>query len=82
MVVTGTVLLKDAKQILLYGQRIRIKHFVISGANAGYDDDITLTESGTNVWATGLTFPIKSEFGSTEANLMEQGKLISNNKNL
>lgn len=47
--------------------------------SGSYDDDITQTITGSNV-VSGLLFPVKSVQGSTEALLLEQGKIQTNDK--
>lgn len=54
-----------------YGQVMRIRYFNVSGADAGYDDDVTLTKSGTDLYISGAHFPLKS----SEAYLKEQGRI-------
>lgn len=65
-----------------YGQPIRIKYYTNSYAGAGswFDDDTTLSQSGTDYWTSGLVQPIRTKFGSTEARLVEQGKLLTEDK--
>lgn len=63
-------------QFLTYGHPIRVKYYLISGGSASYDDDITLTQSGTDLWDSGITQPIHSARGTFTALLLEQGKLL------
>jgi hypothetical protein len=46
-----------------------------------YDDDITQTITGS-VTISGLVFPITTKFGSREALLLEQGKVLTTDKTL
>ena len=47
-----------------------------------YDEATGLTQSGTDLWTSGVVFPIRGKEGSTEAVLLEQGKLIDSDKKL
>ncbi|MCK5625126.1 hypothetical protein KAI04_04770 [Candidatus Pacearchaeota archaeon] len=44
-----------------------------------YDDERIQTQTGSNV-VSGLVFPIKSSQGSSEALLLQEGKLLTNDK--
>lgn len=72
----------EINQVLGHGKIIRIKHYTISGAVAGYDDDVVLSQSGTDVYTSGLVFPLRGREGSSEAVLLQQGKLFSNDQSL
>ena len=50
-------------------------------ASGSYDDDTTQTLIGSNV-ISGLVFPIKGSYGSSEALLLSEGKLLTNDKML
>ncbi len=83
MTVTADELQKEVKEILNYGEPIRFKYYNISyGAGSYYDDDVTLTQSGTNAWASGLVQPIDQSRGSTDAILLEQGKILMNDSKI
>lgn len=60
--------------ITSYGQIIRVKYYNESGAVANYDDDVVLTLSGTT-WTSGLVQQIDQNRGSTDALLVQQGRL-------
>ena len=53
--------------------------FVDDGAGDDYDDVVTIASTGS-VQTSGVIFPIMSEQGSTEALLIEQGKLLTEDK--
>ena len=68
------------------------RRFIFQGANSvqvslinytfnssDYDDVLTQTLTGSVV-TSGLVFPVRGKFGSTESMLMEQGKLKLNDK--
>lgn len=63
-------------KILQHGLPIRLRYFTVSGGSASYDDDVTLTASGADVWESGLVFPVQSEKGTSVALLLEQGKVL------
>ena len=75
MVITAAELRKDVNQILKNGEVVRFQYFTVSGAAANYDDDATRTKSGIDVFTSGLVQPIRGAEGSNEANLIQQGRL-------
>lgn len=42
-----------------------------------YDDSFSLTQSGNDIWCNGTIQSLDTTQGSTDANLVEQGKLIN-----
>lgn len=77
----ATELKTDFDEVLKYGDLIRLKYFNISyGAGSYYDDDISLTQSGTDLWTSGLIQPVTSKQGSTDALLLQQGKILIGDK--
>lgn len=72
----------DINQILSYGEQIRIKYYnLIYGASDYYDDDTTLTLSGAT-WTSGIILPIDSRTGGYDALLLQQGKVIVDDKKI
>ncbi len=69
-------------EALKFGQLVRIKYFNITDIGEYYDDDIKLTQSGTDYWTSGVVLPITNAKGSSEATLVEQGKLLTNDTKL
>jgi len=65
-----------------YGTSILIQHYTGSVSNTEWDDAQALTGSGTDVWVSGMYFPIKATRGSTDAILLEQGKITQADKSL
>jgi hypothetical protein len=66
-----------------YGQIARIKYYTQSfGAGSYYDDDVALTQSGTNLWISGVVLPITQNRGSNDAVLLQQGKIFTNDTKL
>ena len=78
MTVTTSGARADFQQLLSQSQSVRIRYFNVSGADANYDDDVVLTQSGTDFWASGLVQPLDLQRGSYDAVLVEQGKLLQN----
>ncbi len=70
-------------EVLLYGQQIRFRYFDV-GLDSGdyYDDDVTLTVSGDDFWTSGVVLPISNTRGSSDAVLLEQGKILMNDTKL
>lgn len=76
-------LLKFQETVNNYGVTIAIVQYtqVIAGAGSWYDDDRTISQSGTT-WVSGIHQPIRNKFGSSEARLIEAGKLLTDDKAL
>jgi len=71
--VTAASLQKDVKQAIAYGEQVRFRYFTYSGADTGYDDNVTLTKSGSDIYTSGLKLPIDATRGSRDAIAIEQG---------
>jgi len=73
-------------EALQFGMPIRIKYLNITyGGEDYYDDDYTLTQSGNDIWTSGVTLPITNSSegrGSSEAVLLQQGKIFLNDMKL
>ena len=70
-------------EVLKYGQIVRFRYFSMSfGAGSYYDDDVILTQSGVDLYTSGVILPIDQSRGSSDAVLIEQGKLYSNDTKL
>lgn len=84
MVITPSELGKDVGQIIQYGQPVLFKYYnsTIGGAGSYYDDDVTLTKSGNDLWVSGLHFPLDATRGSTDSVLVQQGRLLNNDTKL
>ena len=67
-----------------YGRRVRFRYFTYTypGAGSYYDDDLTLTQSGTDSYVSGLILPVNAAKSSQDAYLMEQGRIIMNDSKL
>ena len=68
------------KQMLYH--KIRLKYYIGSVSNTDFDDAQIFTQSGTDVWTSGLVMPIKGIEGSHEAVLLQQGKIKTNDKQI
>jgi len=76
--ITASGIKSDISAMISNGTRIRLRYFTESGADANYDNDVTLTQSGSDLWTSGLVQPlnINNPRGSYDAVLLEQGKLL------
>jgi hypothetical protein len=68
-------------EAITFGQPIRIKYYNVSYTD-DYDDNVNLTISGTELWTSGIVLPISDTRGSSEAILLQQGKLLTNDTKL
>jgi len=61
--------------------QIDVYNYYLSGTNTSglYDDEITQTKTGSFSFS-GLVFPMSSKFGSEEALLLQQGKVLLQDK--
>jgi len=76
-----SALLTDVKGIIEEGGiQVRLRHFTGSVATTGWDDNQTLTQSGNDVWSSGLIFPVSAGKSSYNAVLLEQGKIKTDDK--
>jgi hypothetical protein len=72
--VTANELRNDIDGITNYaGTPVRFRYYSVTNAGSYYDDDIILTQSGNDVWCSGLHFPISSY----DAMLEKQGRLLN-----
>ena len=70
-------------EALLYGEQIRFRYFNVGyGAGSYYDDDVDLTISGNDFWTSGVQLPISNARGSSDAVLLEQGKILMSDTKL
>ena len=76
--VTAAEMRTDVDNILQNGEVVRFRYFNISGATANYDDDVTLTQSGSDIYTSGLIQPINDPTSSFEARLVQEGRLTTN----
>jgi hypothetical protein len=64
-------------EALNYGQQLRIRYFNEFN-NGDYDSDITLTQSGADYWCSGVILPINQGRGSSDAIVLQQGRVLTN----
>ena len=78
MVLTSAEVGSDFNKVVtVCGQKVRFRYFTrASGSGNTYDDDITLTQSGSDLWLSGVIQPILGPKGNDEAALWEQGRII------
>jgi len=69
-------------EALKFGEQVSIKYYNTNVLEDGYDDDVILTQSGTNLWISGVVLPITNARGSSDAILLEQGKILTNDTKL
>lgn len=65
----------------LAGTQIRVRYLKQSIGSV-WDDEVVLTQSGIDVWTSGVVLPIASMMGTTDSLLLEQGKLIPSDKKI
>ena len=65
------------------GKPVRLQYYSTGyGAGSYYDDDVTLTKSGDDLWLSGVILPITNKYGSNDAILLEQGQILMNDSKL
>jgi len=64
-----------AKIIKLNGTPIRIQYFESIPEDEVFDDSVVLTQSGNDLWTSGIIFPLSTQPGHSDSILLEQGKL-------
>lgn len=78
---TASELIKDFNQMLSFGEQVRFKYYN-QVATGEYDDDVTYSQSGTDYWCSGLAQPISSNQYNSDALLLQQGKILQDDKKL
>ena len=63
------------------GKQIRLRKFTTTIGSV-YDDDVTLTQTGTDLWTSGIVLPLRTAEGTHESLLVQQGKLIPDDQRL
>lgn len=63
------------KIIVRAGTPLMIQYFT-TNIGSVYDDDVSLTQSGTNLWTSGIVLPLARGPGNVDGMLLEQGKLL------
>ncbi len=75
--VSATNLRSDVESAIANGDIMRFRYFTKTYDADDYDDAVTLAQSGTDFYTSGLIFPLKTKEGSEEASLVEQGLLLT-----
>jgi len=68
-------------EVLRYGEQVRFKYYNQTYTGE-YDDDVSYTQSGNDYWCSGLVCPIDSKLGGYDALLLQQGKILYDDKKL
>lgn len=68
----------DFTGIISNGTRIRFRYFTGSITAGSFDDTITLYQSGTDFYTSGLVLSLSNLKGSKDAMLIEAGQLLTN----
>jgi len=61
--------------IIEWGQPLRVRYFTEAYDTGSYDDTVTLTRSGVELYISGVVQPLDSEEGSKDAILLQQGRV-------
>jgi len=69
-------------EALKFGQQCRIQYYNTVNTGDYYDDDVSLTQSGVDYWISGVVLPISNTRGSSDAILLEQGKVLTQDTKL
>ena len=69
------------KAIKLAGTQVRIRYYT-NVYDDVYDEPVRLIQSGTDLWVSGIAFPIESLQNSTEGLLVQQGRLLNSDHKL
>ena len=60
-----------------FADQVRVRYFNKAYDDV-YDDSMQLVQSGVDLWVSGTIQSLDTTRGSTDANLLEQGKLVNN----
>ena len=75
-------LIAGVGEVLTYGEQVRFKYYNQTNTGSYYDDNVALTQSGNDLWTSGVLCPINNKYGSYEAVMLQQGKLLVDDKKL
>ena len=75
--ITVSGLRVDFEQILKYGNQIRLRYYgqTFGGAGSGYDNDVSLTQSGSDFYTSGIIQPLSNKWSSEDHQFLEQGRI-------
>ena len=65
----------------LGGTQLRVRYFNITPGSV-YDDEVTLSKSGTDLWTSGVIQSLNTRQGSSDSVLLQQGKVIDSDKKI
>jgi hypothetical protein len=82
MTVNSDLFRSDFDSLLGYGQQVRLRYFTQTFVSGSYDDDIALTKSGTDLYVSGIVQPISNKQNNSESLLLEQGKILMDDRSL
>ena len=74
-------LVSDIDSALSYGEKVRFKYYNQTSMGE-YSDDVVYTQSGNDYWCSGLICPIDSRTGGYDTLLLQQGKILMNDKKI
>ena len=81
MTLTGILATGFQKIINRGGVQLRVQYFT-STIGSVWDDDVTWAKSGGDLWTSGIVLPISHQRGTSESVLLQQGKLINDDKKM
>ena len=61
-----------------FGSVIRIRYYTSAINGSYYDDNASLSKSGSDLWTSGIIQPLSFKRGSYDSTLLEQGKILEN----
>jgi len=64
----------------IFQDHVRLRFYTGSVSNSEWDDVQVLTQSGSDIYTSGLILPVRGLRGSNEAVLLEQGKIQTDDK--
>jgi hypothetical protein len=79
--VLSTDLRKEVDGFLSNGNQIRFKYFTTFYEEDDYDNPNTI-QSGTDLWCSGLIFPINLNKGSSDAVFLQQGLILPGDRRI
>lgn len=61
-----------------FGTTCRMKYYTESALIQGYDDSVTLFQSGTELWLNAVAHTLTQKSSATDALLLSQGRILQN----
>jgi len=72
---TRTRLVAGLNSLIQRGGRPIMFQYYSSVIGSVWDDDVTLSQSGADLWTSGIVLPLNNSRGSEDGFLVEQGKI-------